>query len=134
MLRRLCLVTQFSSVQFISVAQSCLTLCNPMNRSTQSCPTLCNPLDCILPGSSVPGDSPGKNTEVGCHALLQAIFPTQGSNPDFWHCWWILYHLSHQGTGKKHPMAHTFDLVFLQPISSSLSHKLLSVAERPSAL
>ena len=26
-------------------------------------------------------DSPGKNTGVGCHALLQGIFPTQGSNP-----------------------------------------------------
>ena len=28
-----------------------------------------------------PWDSPGKNTRVGCHALLQRIFPTQGSNP-----------------------------------------------------
>ena len=28
-----------------------------------------------------PWDSPGKNTEVGCHTLLQGIFPTQGSNP-----------------------------------------------------
>ena len=37
----------------------------------QSCPTLCNPMDYILPGSSVHGDSPGKNTGVGCHALLQ---------------------------------------------------------------
>ena len=33
------------------------------------------------PGSSVYGDSPGKNTGVGCHALLQGIFPTQGMNP-----------------------------------------------------
>ena len=33
------------------------------------------------PGSSVHGDSPDKNTGVGCHALLQGIFPTQGSNP-----------------------------------------------------
>ena len=32
------------------------------------------------PGSSCPWDSPGKNTEVGCHALLQGIFPTQGLN------------------------------------------------------
>ena len=36
---------------------------------------------CSSPGSSVHGDSPGKNTGVGCHALLQGIFPTQGSNP-----------------------------------------------------
>ena len=33
------------------------------------------------PGSSVWGAFPGKNTGVGCHALLQGIFPTQGSNP-----------------------------------------------------
>ena len=43
---------------------------------TQSCLTLCNPMDCSLPSSSDHGDSPGKNTGVGCHALLQGIFPT----------------------------------------------------------
>ena len=43
----------------------------------QSCLTLCNPMDCSLPGSSVHGDSPGKNTGVDCHAFLQEIFPTQ---------------------------------------------------------
>ena len=63
----------------------------------QSCPTLCNPMDCSPPGSSVHGDSPSKNTGVGFHALLQGIFPTQGSNPGLSHCRWILYHLSHQG-------------------------------------
>ena len=42
---------------------------------TQSCPTLCNPMDCSPPGCSVHGDSPSKNTGVGCHALLQGIFP-----------------------------------------------------------
>ena len=46
----------------------------------------------------VHGDSPGKNTGMGCHALLQGIFPTQASNPDFPYCRWILNHLSHQGT------------------------------------
>ena len=45
----------------------------------QSCPTLCNPMDCSLPGS-VHVDSPGKNTGVGCHVLLQGIFLIQGSN------------------------------------------------------
>ena len=48
---------------------------------TQSCPTLCNPVDCSPSGSSVHKDSPGKNTGVGCHALLQGIYPTQGSDP-----------------------------------------------------
>ena len=37
----------------------------------QSHPTLCDPIDCSPPGSSVHGDSPGKNNRVGCHALLQ---------------------------------------------------------------
>ena len=59
----------------------CVVLC----LATQSCPTLCNPMDCSLPGSSVHEDSPGKNTAVGCHALLQGIFPTQGSNPGLLH-------------------------------------------------
>ena len=31
-------------------------------------------------------DSPGKNTAVGCHSLLQGVFPTQGSNPSLLHC------------------------------------------------
>ena len=37
-----------------------------------------NPMDCSLPGSSVHGDSPGKNTGAGCHALLQGISPIHG--------------------------------------------------------
>ena len=45
-----------------------------------------------------PWNSPGKNTRVGCHSLLQGIFPTQVSNPGLLHCRWILYRLSHQGT------------------------------------
>ena len=59
---------------------------------TQSCPTLCDPMDCISPGSSVHGDSPGKNTGVGCHFLLQ------GSNLGLLHWRQILYHLSHKGS------------------------------------
>ena len=43
----------------------------------QSCPTLCDPMDCRPPGSAVHRDSPDKNTGVACHALLQVIFPTQ---------------------------------------------------------
>ena len=62
---------------------------------TQSCPTLCDPMDCSPPGYSLHGDSPDKNTAVGCHALLQGIFPTQGSNPGLPHCRQILCHLSH---------------------------------------
>ena len=61
----------------------------------QSCLTLCDLMDCSPLGSSVHGDSPGKNTGVGCHALLQGIFPTQGLNPGLLHCRQILDQLSH---------------------------------------
>ena len=58
------------------------------------------PMDCSPPGPSVHGDSPGKNSGVGCHALLQGTFPAQGSNPGLLHCGLILYLLSHQGSSK----------------------------------
>ena len=45
-----------------------------------------------------PWDSPGKNTGVGCHSLLQGIFPTQRSNLGLLHCRQILYPLNHQGS------------------------------------
>ena len=59
---------------------------------------LCAPVDCNLSGSSVHGDSLGKNTGVDCHALLQRIFPIQGLSPGLLHCRWILFCLSHQGS------------------------------------
>ena len=42
-------------------------------KSIQSCPTLCDPIDGSPPGSPRPWDSPGKNTGVGCHFLLQCM-------------------------------------------------------------
>ena len=62
------------------------------------CLNLCNPMDYSPPGSSVHGDSPGKDTRVGCHALLQGIFSIQGLNPGLQHWGQILYLLSHQGS------------------------------------
>ena len=47
----------------------------------QLCLTFCDPMDCSPPGSSVHGDSPGKNTGVGCHALLQGNLPNPGTEP-----------------------------------------------------
>ena len=85
--------TELSSPCYIA-ASYCAVLC----LAAQLCLTLCNPMDCSLPGSSVHGNSPGKNTEVGCHALLQGIFLTQGSNPGLPHYTPILCCLSHQGS------------------------------------
>ena len=160
----------------VKVAQSCLTLCDPMDytaaaaKSLQSDPALCDPIDGSPPGSPVPGilqarvlewgaisfsnawkwkvkvkslnrvrllatpwaaayqtppsmgfsrqedwsgvplpsphglysswNSAGQHTGVGSFSLLQGIFPTQGSNPGFPHCRWILYQLSHKGSPK----------------------------------
>ena len=66
-------------------------------KSLLSYPTLCDSRDRSQPGSSVPGDSPAKNTGVGCHALLQRIFPTRGLNPHLLTPAWqgVLYHESH---------------------------------------
>ena len=55
----------------------------------QLCPILCDSMVCAW-------NSPGKNTGVGGHSLLQGIFPTQGSNPGLLHCRQILYYLSYQ--------------------------------------
>ena len=46
----------------------------------------CDHMDWNWPGSSVSWDFPGKKARVGCHFLLQRIFPTQGSNPGLLHC------------------------------------------------
>ena len=65
---------------------------------SRSCPTLCDPM--------APWNSPGKNPGVGCHSLLQGIFPTQGFNLGLLRCRRILYCLNHQG-GSKLAALHT---------------------------
>ena len=66
-------LTQWKTIQGRLLVD--LLLCSAL----QSCPTLCNPMDYSSPGFSVHGDSPGKNTGVGCRFLLQGILLTQGS-------------------------------------------------------
>ena len=48
-------------------------------------------MDCSPPASSVHGNSPGKNIELGWHALLQGIFPTQESHWGLLHYRWIFF-------------------------------------------
>ena len=75
-------------------------------KDAQSFLTLCDPIDCCLPGSSLHGDSLGKNTGVGCHALHQGIFPTQRSNAcllHLLHCRWVL---TTRVTGEAHHSAY----------------------------
>ena len=61
----------------------------------ESCPTLCDPMN-VAHQASLSMDSPDKSTGVDCHFLLQGIFPTQGSNLGLPHCGQTLYRLSHQ--------------------------------------
>ena len=58
---------------------------------------LCDPVDCSPSGFFVHGISQSRIL-VGCHFLLQGIFPTQGSNLPLLHCRPILYCLSQQGS------------------------------------
>ena len=75
---------------------SCWRIC--LCLVAQSCPTLCDPVGCSLPGPSVHGVSPGKNTALGSLSLLQQIFLTQESKQGLLHCRQILYQLSYQGS------------------------------------
>ena len=93
----------------------------------QSCPTLCNPMDCSPPSSS-PRNSPGRNTGVGSHSLLQGIFPNQGSNLGLLHCGQTLYPLSHQGS------LYTFlgrKIIKALPIGKDQVHKYVHSCGNP---
>ena len=82
------------------------------NESHSVVSNTCDPVDCSSWSSSVhgilqartlewvlcPWDPPGKNTGVGCHFLLQGIFPIQESNLSLLHCRQILYWLSYEGS------------------------------------
>ena len=76
----------------------------------QSCLALCDPVACSPPGSSVQGDSPGKNTGVGFHAPLQGIFPTQGSNLRPSHRHWQAGFFTTSATWEAH--SHIWTCVF----------------------
>ena len=95
---------------FICKAYTIISLCYNLDKGcgyvcAQLRLTLCNPMDCSLSGSSVHRIFAGKNTRVGCHALLQVIFPMQGLNPCLLcllRCRQILYPLRHQRSPRCH--------------------------------
>ena len=65
----------------------------------QSCQILCSLPHGLQPNRKFhcPWNSPGKDTGVGSHSLLQGILPTQRLNLCLLHCRWTLYHMSHEG-------------------------------------
>ena len=86
----------------------------------QSCPTLCDPMDCSPPGSWVHGILQARILEWVAISFLQGIFLAQGSSPGFLHCRQTLYLLSHQGS----PMLTIISKIiddFMSPSIVSLS-------------
>ena len=81
---------QHSIITSRAAVHACL-----LSRFSQSCPTLCDPMDCSPLGSSVHRIIQAGILELGCHALRQGIFLTQGSNLPLLHLlqWQVvLYH------------------------------------------
>ena len=111
----------------------------------QLSPTLCNPMDCSLPGSSVHGNSPGKITGVGCHFLLQGIFPSQGMNLCLLHLlhWqadslplchlgnWIWQEIFHLSLDVPHPHQMTFPFLLSNLLSYFLPQDLCTWCSLP---
>ena len=92
-----------------------LDWCVKWEKVAQSCLTLCNPMDYTVYGISL-----GQNTRVGSLSLLQGIFPTQGLNPGLSCCRQILYQLSHQGSpGVLQWVAYPFSSRSSQPRSQT---------------
>ena len=73
-----------------------------------------------------PWNSSGKNTGMGCHVLLQGIFPAQGLNLGLPHCRWILYHQSHQES----PYLQYF-VLFCHMIAAQISSLVMLVFNLP---
>ena len=91
----------------VSVAQSCLTVCDPWTGAPR---LLCT------------WGFPGKRTGMGHHALLQGTFPTQGSNPDLPRCDLVLHRLSHQGTPRMGSLSLLQGIFPTQVLNQALLH------------
>ena len=74
-----------------------------------------------------PRDSPGKNTGVGCHFLLQGISPTQESNPGLLHCRQILYRLSKIGASTKKERHFPTSVLFAQMHEGQSTQEVLEL-------
>ena len=66
-------LTLNQKLELIKLSEKSVLKAAAAAKSLQSCPTLCDPIDGSPPGSPLPWDSPGKNTGVGCHFLLQCM-------------------------------------------------------------
>ena len=76
---------------FVLCVCMCIYICVCMCAQSLSCLTLCDPMDCRFTRLLCPWDIPGKNTEMGCHFLLQGIFPIHASNSHLLHPLYLLH-------------------------------------------
>ena len=113
----------------VKVAQSCPTLCNPMDYTVHGIlqarilewvafplsRVSSQPRSPALQVDSLPAEPPGnpKNTGVGSLSLFQQSFPTQEWNQSLLHCRWILYQLFYQGSPWFSEVSLNFFLGFL---------------------
>ena len=104
---KLCINAQYvlCIAKFKTVNLIMLTVLESESEVAQSCPTLCDPMDCSLSGSSVYVIFQARVLEWIAISLLQGILLTQESNPGFPHCRQMLYHLSHQGIPQLYPLS-----------------------------
>ena len=81
---------------YVESIQRCVCVCMCVCVCVaELCPALCDPMGCSPPGFSICGVLQ-LNPGVGCHSLLQGIFPTRESNLGLPHCRQILYCRSQQ--------------------------------------
>ena len=87
------------SLQMVTAAMKLKDACSLEGKLWQTCEVKVSVVsDSATPWAIQSMEFSRQNTEVGSLSLLQGIFPTQGLNPGFPHCRWILYQLSHQGS------------------------------------
>ena len=87
----------------VATMENIMVALQKINRTTmkvkaQSCLTLCDPVDCNLPGSSIHGIFQARILEWVAISFSRRSFPTQGSNQGLPHCRQTLYCLSHQNS------------------------------------
>ena len=92
----------------------------------QSCPTVCNPMDCSRPGSSVHEIFQASILEWAAILSFRGSFLIHGSSPGLLHCRQILYHLGHQESPRECMIGKSFSRVrlFVTPWATALQASL----------
>ena len=111
--------------------QTLYRLSHQFSSVAQSCPTLCDPMDCSLQGSSIHGIFQARVQE------WVAISFSRGSSrprdPGLWHCSQTLYRLHHQGSPKLSPVRRVYAPLFCLVHNKDLERRILKPLARHSS-